>query len=594
MALGSAGWSSSSPKSVTSLSMRSAVQRWRSTSRCQRRRRRGCVRVVATNFAQLRYGSLPGRRVTAPGLGTCDLVNQAPYLYAEYSYGMQIAETDRKAPTRAQRWGLLVTVSAGLLLITLDHSVLYTALPTLTAGLGATGTQSLWIINAYPVVMAGLLLGSGMLGDRVGHRRMFLVGLFVFAVASLLAAFAPNTGVLIAARALLAVGAATMMPATLALIRVTFQVERERNVAIAVWGSLAVVGAALGPIVGGALLETFWWGSVFLVNVPVAAAAMAATLLVAPRNDPDPSKRWDLVSSLQVMVGLVGAVFAIKELAHQPPSPTVLTIAVLASAVGLTLFVRRQRRLADPLLDFAIFRNPAFTSGVLAAALALFAITGLQLVTTQRFQLVAGFTPLQAGLLVAAVAAGALPTALLGGAVLHRTGLLPLITGGLTLAVPGVILVALGLHAGLPVLVTGMIVTGAGLGATMSVASTAIVGNAPVRRAGMAASVGETSYEFGALTAVALLGSLVTVVYTTVVRLPPGAPTVAGDSLPDALAAAGGDQAVITAAHTAYDIGYLITIAVVAVALTAGVALTGRLLRHHGPGTASGVIPAEH
>nr|WP_232433892.1 MFS transporter [Salinispora arenicola] len=507
---------------------------------------------------------------------------------------MRIAEMARPAPTRAQRWGLLVTVGAGLLLITLDNSILYTALPTLTADLGTTGTQSLWIINAYPVVMAGLLLGSGTLGDRVGHRRMFLVGLVVFAAASLLAAFAPSTGVLIAARVLLAVGAATMMPATLALIRVTFQVERERNIAIAVWGSLAIVGAALGPIVGGALLEAFWWGSVFLVNVPVVVVAVAATLLVAPPNDPDPSKRWDLVSSLQAMVGLVGAVFAIKELAHQPPSPTVLAAAVLASAVGGTLFVRRQRRLADPLLDFAIFRNPAFTSGVLAAAVALFAIAGLQLVTTQRFQLVAGYTPLQAGLLVAAVAAGSIPTTMLGGAVLHRTGLLPLITGGLALAVPGVVLVAVGLHAGLPVLVTGMVVTGAGLGMAMSVASTAIVGNAPARRAGMAASVEEVSYEFGALTAVALLGSLGTFVYATAVRLPPGAPTAAGDSLVDALGTADGNQIIIDAAHAAYDTGYLITVAVVAVVLTVGAALTGRLLRHHGPGTPAGVYPTDH
>jgi MFS transporter, DHA2 family, multidrug resistance protein len=502
--------------------------------------------------------------------------------------------TELTEPTTTQRWALLVTVSAGLLLITLDNTILYTALPTLIDELGASGTQSLWIINAYPVVMAGLLLGSGTLGDRVGHRRMFLIGLMVFAAASLLAAFAPSAAVLIAARALLAAGAATMMPATLALIRVTFRVERERNIAIAVWGSLALVGSALGPIVGGALLEAFWWGSVFLVNVPVAAAAVVATLLIAPPNDPDPGKTWDLLSSVQVMVGLVGAVFAIKELAHRPPSWAVVAVATLASALGFVLFARRQRRLAQPLLDFGIFRNPAFTSGVLAAALAMFAVGGLQLITTQRFQLVAGFTPLQAGLLVAAVALGSLPTALLGGAFLHRTGLLPLIGGGLALAVAGVALVIIALPSSFTVLVTGMVVTGAGLGAAMSVASTAIIGNAPARRAGMASAVEEVSYEFGSLTAVALLGSLITFVYATVVHLPAGAPPIAGHSLPDALAAAGNDPALIDAARAAYDTGYLVTAAVVAVILAAGAAVTARLLRHHGPGTASQAYASDH
>ncbi|MEU0063244.1 MFS transporter, partial [Streptomyces albidoflavus] len=214
-----------------------------------------------------------------------------------------------------RRWLLLAVVSAGLLLITLDNSILYAALPTLVEELGASSAQSLWIINAYPVVMAGLLLGSGTLGDRVGHRRMFLTGLVVFGVASLAAALSPAPEALIAARAFLAVGAAAMMPATLALIRVTFADERERNVAIAVWGSLAIVGSALGPIVSGLLLQSFWWGSVFLVNVPVVVVALVATLVLAPGGGADPGKHWDLVSSLLALVALVGLVFAIKETA---------------------------------------------------------------------------------------------------------------------------------------------------------------------------------------------------------------------------------------------------------------------------------------
>lgn len=268
----------------------------------------------------------------------------------------------------SNRWVLLVTVAAGLLLIVLDNSVLYTALPTLTRELGATATQGLWIINAYPLVMAGLLLGTGTLGDRIGHRRMFLIGLVLFGVASIVAAYSPTAEILIGARAFLAVGAAAMMPATLALIRVTFEDDRERNIAIAIWGSLSVVGAALGPIIGGFLLGHFWWGSVFLINVPVVVAAFISALIVAPKVAGDATKPWDVVSSFQALVALSAFVIAIKESAHAGQSWAVPAISLLVAILAGALFVRRQLRLPFPLLDFSIFRNAAFTSGVLAAA----------------------------------------------------------------------------------------------------------------------------------------------------------------------------------------------------------------------------------
>ncbi|MBG0818522.1 MFS transporter [Planomonospora sp. ID82291] len=485
-----------------------------------------------------------------------------------------------------RRWLLLTVVSAGLLLITLDNSILYAALPTLVEDLGASSSESLWIINAYPVVMAGLLLGSGTLGDRVGHRRMFLIGLVVFGTASLAAAFSSSPEALIAARAFLAVGAAAMMPATLALIRVTFEDERERNVAIAVWGSLAIVGSGLGPIVSGVLLNSFWWGSVFLINVPVVIAAIVATLVLAPPNDADPSKRWDLTSSLLALVALVGLVIAIKETAKTSPAPLVVAAALLAAAVGGWAFARRQRRLPDPLLDFAIFRNPAFLSGVLAAGLSMFAIAGIQLVTTQRFQLVEGFTPLRAGLLVAAVALGALPTAMVGGAVLHRVGLLPIVAGGLALATAGAAVVLVSFDTSMGLLVTGLLLTGAGLGAAMAVASSAIMGNVPARRAGMASSVEEVSYEFGSLIAVALLGSLLTAVYNMSIDLPAGAPDRARDSLDAALTLGTDHPSLITAASEAFDNAYFVVMIVVTAVMAVGAIATGLLLRRHGPGSA--------
>ena len=227
--------------------------------------------------------------------------------------------------TNNQRWIVLLMVGASLLLITLDNAVLYTALPTLIRELGASSSQGLWIINAYPLVMTGLLLSTGTLGDRIGHRQMFLGGLALFGLASVAAAFAPTPGALIGARAILAIGAATMMPATLALIRITFEDERERNLAIALWGCLSIVGNALGPIIGGLLLKHFWWGSVFLINVPVVIAAFISGLLVTPRTLPDLSRPWDKVSSVQVMVFLSALVAAIQAFSHSPPS--VLTVA---------------------------------------------------------------------------------------------------------------------------------------------------------------------------------------------------------------------------------------------------------------------------
>ena len=495
--------------------------------------------------------------------------------------------------SHSNRWVLLVTVAAGLLLITLDNSVLYTALPTLTRELGASQTQGLWIINAYPLVMAGLLLGTGTLGDRIGHRQMFLIGLVLFGIASLVAAFSPSANILIAARAFLAVGAAAMMPATLALIRVTFLDERERNIAIAIWGSLSVVGSALGPIVGGFLLEHFWWGSVFLINVPVVIVAFLSTLVVAPKGETDHSKPWDLVSSLQALVALSALVIAIKESAHVGQSWLVPAGAFVVAVVASILFVRRQSRLTFPLLDFSIFRNAAFSSGVMAAAFAMFAIGGIQLVTTQRFQLVAGFSPLEAGLLVSAAALGSLPTAMLGGAFLHKIGLRILIAGGLAAASLAVVLATWGVTHGLGWLIAGMVLSGAGVGAAMSAASTAIVGNAPVHRAGMASSVEEVSYEFGSLLAVAFLGSLLSAIYTASVMLPAGAPEAMRDSMGGALAlaaqAGADDQAIIDAASQAFDRGYLTVMYVVAAVLTVGAVITAVLLRNYGPGSQSSI-----
>lgn len=488
------------------------------------------------------------------------------------------------------RWWLLLVVSSGLLLITLDNSILYTALPTLAQELSATQSQLLWIINAYPLVMAGLLLGAGTLGDRIGHKTTFLIGLTIFGTASAIAAFAPSPEILIFARALLAIGAAMMMPATLALIRVTFTDQREQNLAFAIWGMLAIIGAALGPIVGGFLLGQFWWGSVFLINVPVVLAAIVGTLILAPTAKPDPSKKWDFISSAQAMFMLAGFVVAIKELT-QGKNVEFGLAAIGVSIVAAFLFVRRQKKLEYPLLDFSVFKNPALMSGVLAAAFALFAIAGVQLTTTQRFQLVEGFSPIEAGYLVSIIAVSCIPLSLIGGAYLHKIGLRILIAGGLATCSVAAVITAIGFGIGLPWLIAGLVIMGFGVGSALSVASAAILGNAPIERAGMAGAVEEVSYELGALLAVALLGSLTAALYSVGVSFPAGTPAAASDSIiaAAAIAAEMGEsgEAIFAEAARAFDEAYVMVLYVIAGVLAVGTVATGIVLKDYGIGSSS-------
>ena len=425
--------------------------------------------------------------------------------------------------SKTRRWLVLATVSAGLLMVSVDTTVLYTALPALTGDLQADASQKLWIINAYPLVMAGLLPGAGTLGDRIGHKRMYLTGLALFAAASLLAAFAPSPPVLIAARAFLAVGAAAMLPATAALIRITFDDEHERGIAIGVWGTMAVLGAALGPIVGGLLLQHFWWGSVFLLNIPVVLLALAATAAFVPGGPGHRDRPWDLIASLQAMIALAGLVYAIQEAAKPGPMPLAIVLALLAAAAGSVTFVRRQRRQAYPLIDFSLFRNRSLLTGVIAAALAMAATAGIDLLLTQRLQLVLGLTPLHAGLIVTAFAAGSLPVGVLAGGLLHRTGARPLIGGGLLLGALGVLVTLLLTPGAVPLLgggrspawvVPGLVLAGAGLGIVMVAASAAIISGAPPQRAGMASSIESVSYELGSLAGVTVLGTILTAVYS--------------------------------------------------------------------------------
>ena len=532
------------------------------------------------------------------------------------------------APKSPHRWLLLMMVGLGLLLVTVDITILLTALPVLTHELHASAAEGLWIVNAYPLFSTGLLLGAGTLGDRIGHRRMYLVGLVIFGLASLMAAYAGSVAVLVLARVLQAVGASAMLPATLALIRVGFSDERERALAISVWACLSLVGAILGPLLGGWLLGHFHWGALFLVNVPIIAVAWLGTWFVAPEQRNPNADPWDLPSSVLALLALSSLVLTIKTATHPPIDLGLLGAALATGLVAGLAFVRRQHRLTHPLLDFSLFRNPAFAAGVLGAVSVTFTTGGVLLGVSQRFQWVAGYTPLQSGLLASVLFVGTLPSSILGGLWLHRIGLRRLIAGGLAVGALGMLVAAQALpwhpsglpaaHEGLGWLVAGLLLAGLGLGATISVASTAIVESAPPHRAGMASSVEEVAYEFGALLSIALLGSLLTGLYTVFVQLPPGVDAAAarsisaaldivaasGGALPDHLAHLGqhlssslsepgqtgplpaGDAAarqqaasLLVAAQTAFDRSYTVVMHLGAVILTSGAWITSRLLR---------------
>lgn len=478
--------------------------------------------------------------------------------------------------TKQNRWLVLAIVSSALFLIVVDMTVLYTALPTLTHELAASASQKLWIVNAYALVVAGLLPGLGALGDRVGHKPMFMGGLVVFGAASLLAAHAPTPAILIGARALLAVGAAMMMPATLSIVRITFDDRKERAIAIGVWAAVASGGAAFGPVIGGVLLEHFWWGSVFLVNVPVVVLAFVLALPLVPADKGHSTRPWDFVGSLQIMVGLVALAFAIKELATRAPSFPLSAAAAVVGVAAIALFVRRQRRSAAPLIDFGLFADSRFSAGVTAALMASIALVGVELVVSQRLQLVLGLSPLRAALFILPIPLAAFVSGPLAGVALPLLGSGRVMWMSLALAGAGLAAYAMAQEAPTALQLAMLAVFGFGVGAAMTAASSAIMDNAPVDRAGMAASVEEVSYELGGAIGIAVLGSVFTAVYGASFAPPAGldVPASVRDSLDEALLASEklppeAAATLVSLGRAAFDQAFLVVLVVATVLILA-------------------------
>ncbi|WP_165845431.1 MFS transporter [Streptacidiphilus pinicola] len=479
-------------------------------------------------------------------------------------------------PATDRRWATLAVCCLAALLLAIDATVVTLAVPALTRALRPSANQILWIADVYGFVLGGLLVTMGNLGDRIGRRRLLLLGVALFGLASAATAFAPSPALLIAARAALGAAGATIMPSTLSILRGVFTDPRERTWAISLWSSTSVAGFALGPVLGGLLLGHFWWGSVFLVNVPVCALVLAAGLLVLPESRAPQPGRLDAPSAALSVVGMVTAVYAVKEAARSGPLHPGVAVTALLGIGALTAFVRRQRRLAEPLIDLRLFRRRAYGVSVAAALVAMFVTAALSLLFAQYFQLVLGWSQLRSGL---AGLPGAL-TAVLGGgaaapavAAWGRRRVVPL---GLALMGLGCLLyLPVGTAADYPLVLLPMAVFGAGAGLSVAVTNHTVVEAFPPDRAGAAAAVSETAFEVGAALGIALIGTLQAAVYRARLTLPAG---LTGDqaarlreSLGDALT--GSTSTALAAARRSFVAGvHIATLTCAAVALAAAAA----------------------
>ena len=412
-----------------------------------------------------------------------------------------------------REWIGLGVLALPCILYAMDLTVLNLAVPAISDQLRPTSAQLLWIVDIYGFLVAGSLMTMGTLGDRIGRRRLLMIGAAAFGVASVLAAFSRSAEMLIATRALLGLAGATLAPSTLSLIRNMFLDPQQRTTAIGVWISSYSVGGTIGPLIGGALLGHFWWGSVFLIGVPV----MVLLLLVGPALLPefrDPNAgRADVISAALSLVSVLSVIFGVKRLAQNGVGWLPLATIVAGVALGIA-FVRRQYSLADPLIDMRLFRVPAFSASLASYTLGTFVAFGVFMFETQYMQLVLGMSTLSAGLWTTPFAVSFIVGSLVTPMLTRRFRPAFVIAGGLVLAAVGFALLAqVRTGSGLPMLVAAFIVYSLGLAPTFTLATDLIVGSAPPERAGAASALSETGSELGGALGIAIIGSLGTALY---------------------------------------------------------------------------------
>ena len=506
--------------------------------------------------------------------------------------------TTRRAGRR--EWTSLAVLTLPCLLYAMDLTVLNLAVPHLSADLRPSSTQLLWIVDIYGFMAAGSLVTMGTLGDRIGRRRLLLIGAAAFGATSVLAAWAASAAMLIAARALLGVAGATVAPSTLSLIRNMFGDPRQRTVAISVWITSFSVGGAIGPLLGGILLEWFWWGSVFLLAVPVMALLLVLGPLLLPEFRDPRADRLDLVSAALSVAAVLAVIYGLKQITRDGPGwPAALSI--VAGLTAGVVFVRRQHRLADPLLDLRLFRSAAFTAALTTNLLSFFVGFGALLFIAQYLQLVLGLSPLAAGLWMLPASAGTVLGSMLTPVLVRRIRPAFVMAASMALAAAGLALfVRLGSATGLGILVTGSVVFSLALAPVDTLAADLVVGAAPPERSGAASALSETGAEFGGALGIAILGVIGTRIYrsqltgTLPAGILPASAAAARDTLGGAVAAAGRlpgqpGHVLILAARQAFTHGLHVAFAISAVALLGAAVLAAIQLRHLRPSPEPGL-----
>lgn len=447
-------------------------------------------------------------------------------------------------PGAKNRWAVLGVLSLSLLVVALDLTVLNVALPTLSTELRPSSVQLLWIVDVYSLVVAGLLISCGTLGDRVGRKRFLCLGFIVFGAASATAAWANGPEMLIAARALLGIGAAIIMPSTLSIIRNVFTDRKERTVALAVWATMSAAGAAVGPVVGGVMIEHFWWGSVFLINVPIMVFALIAALTLVPESRHPNPPRWDTVGALLSVTGLISLVYAIQHGGAKGLEAQTIITGVLG-LVLLTALVVRVLRIRDPLFDPTLFRDRAFSVAVVSVVLAMFGMGGLMLLLTQHWQFIGGASPMESGLRLLPLLLATMIGAPIMSVIVPRYGTrYAMMTGMGLIGAAFFVLMNVRPDTEYWVFAIALAGIGAGAGCAMTAASDSIMSTADADTAGGAAGIEETSYELGNGLSVAIMGSVASALFRRemddpVAGVDPKSMDAAREGLADAVGVAG-------------------------------------------------------
>jgi MFS transporter, DHA2 family, multidrug resistance protein len=487
---------------------------------------------------------------------------------------------DAPGPRAGRReWTGLAVLALPAFVIALDFSVLNLAVPVISRELMPTGTELLWIVDIYGFILAGFLVTMGTLGDRIGRRRLLMLGAAGFGLASAVAAYSVSPGMLIGARAVLGLAGATLMPSTLSLISNMFRDGKQRTLAIAVWSTSLPLGGVVGPLIGGAMLQVFWWGAVFLLAVPVMVILLATGPILLPEYRNAAAGRPDFLSVGLSLAAILPVVYGLTEIAEGGFRPVPVAAVVAGLLVGWG-FVRRQRTLADPLIDLRLFAQPGFSAALGINTLVYFVILGMLLLISQYLQLVLGQSPLRAGLWMLPTMGGLIGGSLMTPLFARRLHPAFAMAAGLAVAAAGFGLLTQTSSLGLAAVVTGSAVFGLGIAPVTNLVTGMVLGSAPPQWAGTASGLSETSTELGGALGIAILGSIGTAVYHYRVTgdIPRGIPGPAaraiGATLGDATITAGqlhGQAAadVLQAAHAAFTSGVDVVAGISAVIVAA-------------------------